>query len=325
MLAVCLLAATWPVISARAERGDVAYYDLPDKTSVGAMVAALDGSLWLAGSGMFRIVIVTPEGDVDEFLAPPGSGQEPRGMAVGPDGNIWIAELEFAKVVRVTPAHEVTVFQLPAQTLRSIAAGPDGNLWVTGYHAGSGPSVIYRVTLDGQATEFPLPAGRGPADHIMAGPDGRMWFTEYPGQRIGAIAMDGTIDEIGVPVRPTTNLALGSDGNVWFGAEGARLVRLTAEGDATEFSLPGQIYSIVAGADGALWASAPSAEEILTITTTGEVEEFPLGHSLGLLAASPDGSIWFQAFRQGQTQVGRLDSGAPAPAAPAFQRVRAGH
>jgi virginiamycin B lyase len=246
-------------------------------------------------------------------------------MAVGPDGNIWIAELEFAFVLRVTPDHEVTVFQLPATTLRSIASGPDGNLWVTGYHPGSRPSVIFRVTLDGQSTEFPLPAGWGPADHIMAGPDDRMWFTAYPGQRIGAIAMDGTIDEIEVPIRPTTNLALGSDGNVWFGAEGARLVRLTAEGDATEFSLPNQIYSIVAGADGALWASAGAAEEILSITTAGEVEQFPLGHSPGHVVAAPDGSIWFQAYRDGRIQVGRLDSGAPTPAAPAVQRVGVRH
>jgi virginiamycin B lyase len=329
MLAVCLLAATIPVIPAHADRGDVTYYDLPPNTSGGAMVAAPDGSLWLAGWHVgqgLKIVVVTPEGDVTEFFAPPFSGEVPNDMAVGSDGNIWIAEFEYAYLLRVTPDHEVTKFKLRAQTLRSIAAGPDGNLWVTGYRPGSGPAVIFRVTVDGQATEFPLPEGNsGYPDHIMAGPDGRMWFTMGP-DRLGTIDMDGTFGEVAITFyHPRWNLALGADGNVWFAAENGRVVRVTVDGETTEFSLPYQPSYIVAGADGALWAATSFADQLFRITTEGEIEDFPLDHRVGHMAAGPDGSIWFRAFRQGQLQVGRLDSGPPPATAPAVQRVRTRH
>jgi virginiamycin B lyase len=325
MLVVCLLAATIPVIPVHADRGDVTYYDLPPNTSLSrAMVAAPDGSLWLAGfvSGQgLKIVVVSPTGDVTEFFAPPFSGEVPNDMAVGSDGNIWIAEFEWAYLLRVTREHEVTKFQLRAQTLSSIAAGPDGNLWVTGHLPGSGPSVIFRVTVDGQATEFRLPADWGPAGHIIAGPDGRMWFTIGP-DRLGTIAMDGTLGEVAITFyHPRWNLAVGADGNVWFAAENGRLVRVTVDGETTEFSLPSQPGYIVAGADGALSAATDYADQLFRITTAGEIEDFPLDHRVGLLAAGPDGSIWFPAFRQGQLQVGRLDSGP----IPAVQRVWARH
>jgi virginiamycin B lyase len=159
----------------------------------------------------------------------------------------------------------------------------------------------------------------------MAGPDGRMWFTLAP-DRIGTIAMDGTFGAVPIPFyHPIWNLALGPDGNVWFAAENGRVVRVTVDGETTEFPLLYQPSYIVAGADGALWAATDFANQLFRITTAGEIEDFPLDHGVRLLAAGPDGSIWFPAFRQGQLQVGRLDSGAPPAVATSVQRVRARH
>jgi virginiamycin B lyase len=330
MVAACLLAATVPVVPAWADRGDITEFDLPDSSRMQALVAGPDGNLWLAGwcpppCGPVAIIRLTPDGEATTFSAPRGSGDTPWDITVGPDGNLWVTEFEFAKVLRVTPEGEFTVFQLRAQTVSSIAAGPDGNLWVTATHCCGLGSVIYRVTLDGQATEFPLPETMGLPDQIIAGPDDRMWFTGT-GQRIGAIAMDGTIQEFEVAVQPGRSIALGSDGNLWFGARGADeslIARLTPDGELTEFPIPNYVSRIAPGPDGALWATQPEVQQIVRITTEGEIEEFALPERPGFegwprgLAAGPDGNIWYTTFGG---RVGRLEVGSTTAAVRSVER-----
>ena len=58
-----------------------------------------------------------------------------------------------------------------------ITSGSDGNLWFTKGDA-LGHGAIMRLTLSGQATEFPLRVLGSNPGPIVPGPDGNLWFTE---------------------------------------------------------------------------------------------------------------------------------------------------
>ncbi len=333
MLLACLFSAMVPVLSAWAERGDITEFDLPEGSHMRAMVAGPDGNLWLAGgfSGCNRycvpaaVIRLTPDGKATPFRLPPGSGETPVAITLGPDGNLWVVEFDLSRVLRVTTEGEFTVYSLGGEPT-SIASGPDGNLWVT--EPISPYRRITRLTVDGDVTRFPLPPGLS-AGGIIAGPDDRMWFLGR-GRRIGTISMDGTIEELDIPVEPVSNIALGSDGNVWFAAfaNGPLIARLTPKGDVTEFPIPHRVGTIAAGPDGALWGteSAPltGVQHIVRITTQGESEEFavpPPPRFLGAVAAGPDGNIWYTASDPSRRQrVGRLEVDGATAGVPSVRR-----
>ena len=55
--------------------------------------------LWVLENGSTKIARVTPQGQITEFLAPPGSNLV--GLAPGRDGNIWFTEFQFNKIGRM--------------------------------------------------------------------------------------------------------------------------------------------------------------------------------------------------------------------------------
>lgn len=105
----------------------------------------------------------------------------------------------------------------------------------------------------------------------------------------------------------TSGIAVGADGNVWFGENGnpSRIGRITPEGEITEFPLPssGSVGAIISGPDGNLWfketnrTQGSTPEAIAKITLDGQISEFPLSdrRSGGGLTAGPDGNVWFTA------------------------------
>jgi virginiamycin B lyase len=118
-------------------------------------------------------------------------------------------------------------------------------------------------------TEFPISMA---ADTIVAGPDGALWFASHDRNKntIGRITTDGAVTEFPIPVSVGaraavfTNLAVGSDGALWFGLvrdvmgqRGSMSVgRITTAGAISEFPLPSAsdaFFGITAGPDGALW------------------------------------------------------------------------
>src|SRR6185437_9834390 len=96
-------------------------------------------------------------------------------------------------------------FALPARTAMpvGIAAGADGALWFTQKSVNR----IGRITTSGAITEFHVPSPDGQitefGDGISWGArplslvvrDGALWFSEAGGNRVGRIAMDGTVTE----------------------------------------------------------------------------------------------------------------------------------
>jgi len=75
------------------------------------------------------------------------------------------------------------------------------------------------VTIEGAATEIPLPGADNGSSGLALGPDGNLRFT-LSDSRVGRLTLAGEITYFPT-VRPYTypqGIAVGPDGNVWFTA-----------------------------------------------------------------------------------------------------------
>jgi virginiamycin B lyase len=95
-------------------------------------------------------------------------------------------------------------------------------------------------------------------------------------------------------------IALGSDGNIWFGEfGGGKIGRITPQGVITEFPIPtpdSGPRALAAGPDGNIWFSEFNASKIGRITPRGEITEFTLprpNSGPGDITAGADGHMWF--------------------------------
>jgi streptogramin lyase len=233
-------------------------------------------------------------------------GTRAKAMAPGADGNLWFtraapggAPAVAVGVGRITPRGEIVEYPVPSfpwdYRIGGIAAGPDGALWF----AETGRGMIGRVTLGGQVTSFPLPAGVAEPGAIAAGPDGALWFTANADQ-IGRIETDGdvTVFSLAPGSRPT-GIAAGPDGALWITEAGtSKIARMTTGGAVTEFALPRptrQPMAIVAGPDGRMWFTEAGAPRIGRIGMDGAVEELRVPSKRGTesIVSGPGEILWF--------------------------------
>lgn len=128
----------------------------------------------------------------------------------------------------------------------------------------------------------------------------------------------GTFSQMATLTRDSgpTDIAVGSDNNLWFTEQGAdKIGRITTEGQVTEFPLPAvsppesrSPWGIALGPDGAMWFTENSGNKIGRITTSGTITEWPttptLSNPLGI-AVGPDGALWFAETGRDQ-KIGRI-------------------
>lgn len=273
-----------------------------------------DGNLWFTESS--TIGRITPDGTVTHYAVPTVPRFGFGGITAGPDGNVWFTESrgelnQPSLIGRITPDGTVTEFSnLRVNSFTGgITAGADGNLWFTTLNHTGGPfEEVERITPDGVVTEFPAALGFGP---ITAGPDGNVWFAGN-GNRIGRITPDGSVTTFDFPRSQIEGITAGPDGNVWvlasnypgFNVNGA-IVRVTPDGQSTEFPLPdqnqGPLGTITAGPDGNVWFT--DGNHLGQITPDGAITEILVPPSLGFatqtsgITTGPDGNIWFISSR----------------------------
>ncbi len=205
-------------------------------------------------------------------------------------------------------------------TFNRVAAPDSRALWVTG----QAHDAVARVTLDGQPTFFPTPAGSGPHGiHFDAA--GNLWVTlEFAGQLVQIDQSAGTIlktvdvalHAIGAPAPINTHphgLGLDPDGvTLWFTGKATGTVgRVASDGTVTHFQLPTPgavpVY-VVAGPDGNMWCTELAGNKIARITPEGVVTEYPIptpnSRPIGI-TPGPDGrSMWFS--EEAGNKVGRI-------------------
>ena len=281
------LAATQSIASPL-ETQDVTFTNYPGWPSLTGITTGADGAVWFSGhsiSSGYSIGRITTAGVITQY----GIRNAPSGITAGPDRALWFTEPAAHQIGKITIDGEVTEYPIPCCAAPSrITAGPDGALWFTQGNK------IGQITTDGFVTEYALPTASATAIGITAGPDGALWFTEP----VEYTDTDGFV------------ICLGTQ----------TIGRITTMGVVTEYGLPymgmgtgaacGDVGSIVAGADGALWFNTAGNTAIGRITTDGVFTKYPIPVPVGHLyaastdiAAGPDGALWFPAFWDNGTVI----------------------
>jgi len=256
------------------------------------------------------------------FVMPDTNSQWALGIAAGSDGNMWIAS--WGTEVFVCPLIGVgcSIIDIyEADHPEYVLDGGDGNMYVNqSYYTGP-----YRYSVSTQA--FLLDFGDIGGGHRMSiGPDGRIWsaggqegccYTPYIVALPTTTSGNQSVTEVGMG-NDTTNIAVGSDGNIWYVQSSAGVIgHLTS---LTSNSLTGitinvpagpGLRGITAGPDNNIYFTEPTANNIgralISATTPAGITEYPVPTAnAGLIdiIAGPDGNIWF--VEDNANKIGKL-------------------
>ncbi|MBV9281281.1 MAG: hypothetical protein JOZ41_14470 [Chloroflexi bacterium] len=164
------------------------------------MVLGSDSNIWFSTTGPVTIGRITPTGQIAQFADPNPSASYAAHLTLGSDGNVWFLDVQglsnsVESVGRVTPAGQISEFPIPAfkgnpVSVNQMARGSDGGVWFTANsHNGRVLSngVVGRVATTGQITEFGTPTAVSDPTDMASGSDANIWFDEDSAHAIGRI------------------------------------------------------------------------------------------------------------------------------------------
>jgi virginiamycin B lyase len=188
----------------------------------------------------------------------------------------------------------------PTDIPTTVAIGPDGAVWFT-IDFGEGVGLI----RDGKVQRVPKPGGRN-VEPIGLGIDasGAAWVTDPAKVAITRVTASGETQSfpLGTPVARLARLAVAPDGSVWFAESTAFSITRLKDGklDRHEFkSLRGGPYGVSVGADGTVWATLQSGNQLLSIAPNGEMTEHDMPTPSAAptdVAVDPKGGVWVVEF-----------------------------
>ena len=271
----------------------------------GHIATGADGNLWFVNIGpkgeSSWFSRITPAGAITAF--PRSTLPLGGGITSGPDGNLWVTGA--GGIARVTPTGVATVFADPRIGLAvDITTGPDGALWFVD----TKNSLVGRITTSGAISTFAANEIHGPTA-IVAGPDGNLWLNRDTAGLV-RMAPAGAMTSVPLPSGARgTSLAIGSDGNVWYGGSGV-IGKVTMGGVATAVvSDTARLDHLAVGPDGNIWFSRSYPNSIGHVTAAGVVTyNAPLAYRVGspnAMILGPDGALWFTTARNvvGRTTI----------------------
>mgnify|MGYP006279653735 CR=1 FL=1 len=174
------------------------------------MASAPDGSLYVVDTGNHRVLHVSPEGELlnswgsfsatEGQIGPPGTFNEPWGIAVGPGGSIYVADTWNHRVQKFTPEGEYLTSwgQFGQQEApdafwgpRDIVVDEQGHVYVT-------DTGNKRVAVFNENGSFLLDFGGGGFENgqfsepvgLALGPEGRLFVADTWNQRVQVFAPD---------------------------------------------------------------------------------------------------------------------------------------
>lgn len=249
------------------------------------LAVASDGTLWVAGGVSYRLISVTPAGQVDYHPI----NAEAEALTLAPDGTIWF--LGSSVVGRRTADGALRFFR-----------DPFGDETDCELFASVGPSWTLTVAADGTVW---VPYLDGALDRLSAG-------VAAPAPVRVVVRARGTIKAPNAMVRAT-------DGSAWI-ATPRHLFRFTASGSRGQFrAWPGrQSVGMAPAADGGVWLSSRAG--LSRVSPSGHVRAFkhqlPRGSEPDALAPAPHGGVWY--VDPARHEIGRMT------AAGRVYRVRVG-
>ncbi|MFH1567735.1 MAG: hypothetical protein ABIL09_07015, partial [Gemmatimonadota bacterium] len=183
------------------------------------VLAAADGSLYIADEQFNRVRLVAPDGAIRTVVGSGlygfnGSGRPAlksalgiaNSLALGPDGTLWLVDLASQQIRFVDGNGALRTFASPASPLFASVTGPfapngievsgDGRLYV----ADRGTNVVWEIDPDGKGrraagngtrgfTGDGRPSAQGQlADPraVAVGPDGTIWIADTGNRRVRA-------------------------------------------------------------------------------------------------------------------------------------------
>jgi virginiamycin B lyase len=192
----------------------------------------------------------------------------------------------------------------------AIAAGADDSVWFTIDHA----DAVGRVR-DGHVERLPTASRNIEPLGLAAAADGSAWYTDLAARAIAHIGADGKIERfvLDTPIARLGRLAIAPDGAVWFAdPTGYGMTRLK-DGAFSRYQIEsarGGPYGVAATADGTIWATLQSGNQLLQIAAdgAGKTYDIPRGGAVPTdVAIGAGGAVWFLQFRA--NRIGRFKDG----------------
>jgi virginiamycin B lyase len=233
-----------------------------------AIAAGNDGSIWFTIDHANAIGRLR-NGRI-ERLPTSDRNIEPIGLAIADDGSAWYTDLAARAITRISSVGEISRFVLDTPITRPgrLVIAPDGAAWFadpTGYGL--------TKLKDGVFTRYRIEAARGGPYGVAVTADGAIWATLQNGNQLLYLATDGTSRTFDLPRGGAvpTDVAVGSDGSVWF---------LQFRANRIGRFKDGQFSDVEAGRENA---------------------------GLSGIAVAPNGDVWFGMMRR--ASLGRLRNG----------------
>jgi virginiamycin B lyase len=182
----------------------------------------------------------------------------------------------------------------------AVAVAPDGSVWFT-IDFGEGIGLV----RDGRLQRVPK-KGRN-VEPIGLGVDARgaVWFTDPSAIAVSRMSLAGELQSfpLGTPIARLARLAVAPDGAVWFAESTAYSITRLKEGVLQRHdiqSVRGGPYGVAVAADGTVWATLQSANQLIRIAPSGDMTQYDLptpGASPTDVAVDTTGAVWLIEFR----------------------------
>jgi virginiamycin B lyase len=215
-------------------------------------------------------------------------------------------------LLRAAPAEKFVEHRMtePEDAPIAIAAGTDGSIWFTIDHA----DAIGRLR-NGHIERLPTSGRNIEPLGLAVAADGSAWYADLAARAIAHISSVGKIERfvLDTPITRLGRLAIAPDGAVWFAdPTGYGMTRLK-DGAFSRYQIEsarGGPYGVAVTADGAIWATLQTGNQLLQIAAdgTGKTFDLPRGGAVPTdVAVGSDGSVWFLQFRA--NRIGRFKDG----------------
>src|SRR5215211_777114 len=256
-------------------------------TAVGVAVLLVSG-----------VAIAAPIGMLKQFKVPT-AGSSPEHITQASDGNFWFTEsfvndqnAQGHNVGRITPTGQVTEFNVCDFCFPTdIVQGSDGILYFTKNDAPLG-----RITTSGDV----LPDAGEPFAFNGNGLDAHgdhIWIADFNNASIHRYNVQTGVFTAFTTTVPTFDVAVGSNGIVWFTRTDGQIGRLNpTTGRVTAIDVAGDPREINIASNGAVWFTerfTPRQAVGRINPATNAVTLFPVDGGPEDIAPAADGSMWF--------------------------------